>query len=131
MALSEQKIEQYRAKYGLNKPTLDSNQISQYRQKYGLESRDANTPFNVEPRISPDVTKAQKIAEQTSGFQQEADKYKGLGLVKEFGKELVSNIAPGEVGLGKTISAIVQSKDTKGLDAQLEKIEYKLTYLEE
>jgi len=64
--------------------------------------------------ISPEEDKKAKMAKYTAeadAAKKEADKYKGFGFVKQFGKELFNTVAGSEVNLGKTIGSIIATHD--------------------
>lgn len=80
------------------KPSEGGINLAKYKKSTG--------PFKYDvPEIKE--SREDKIAryqQEAAEAEKEADKYKGLGFVKQFGKEFVKNLAPSEVGLGKTIA---------------------------
>lgn len=80
-----------------------SRLVSAYKTKYK-----ATKPGRYEvPKIQE--TREQKIARyntEADAANKEKEKNTGFGYVKNFGKELVKNLAPAEVGLGDTIAKV-------------------------
>lgn len=72
---------------------------------------------------TPTETREQKIArinQENAGFNTDLKKNTGLGYLKNFGKALVSNLAPSEVGLGQSISQIATANNKPLQQAEIE-----------
>lgn len=106
--------EQLEAKYGKTQSPVASKMSvrQQLEAKYG-----APKSFTYDVVETPEMRK-NKIARyqaEAQASQEEADKANSLwGKTKNFGKAVVSNLAPGEVGLGKTITNTFDTIAEKG-----------------
>lgn len=109
---------EYQAQYGTLPPAPVSSAPAvsmtrqQYQSKYG-------TPFGSTYNVPPaPQTKEQRVASaqsQANAAKQAADKANSpLGFAANFGKALISNIAPSEVGLGKSIGTIADTNMNEG-----------------
>lgn len=109
---------EYQAKYGVAPTVQSSSPVRMTRAEY--EQKYEPKPFRFEvPQI--EETREQKLARyntEAQKLQKEADKYKGVGFLMQFGKELVSKLAAPEVELGKTIA-----KSQEDLEGRLNSIE--------
>lgn len=96
---------EYEAKYG-EKPKAQPVKMTraEYEAKYGGGKPQGTFRYDVPTQQSSRAEQLQRAQEQAQSAQQEADKYKGVGFLKQFGKEFVKNIAPSQVGLGQTIA---------------------------
>lgn len=110
--------EEYEAKYGIAPSIKPAGTIKMTREQYEKTYNPKPFRFDV-PKI--EETKEQKIARyqsETEAFKKEADKYKGVGFLLQFGKELGSSLAAPVIGLGQTIA-----KSQEDLSGRLESIE--------
>jgi hypothetical protein len=106
--------EQLEAKYGKTQSPVASKMSvrQQLEAKYS-----APKPFTYDVVETPEMRK-NKIARyqaEAQASQEESDKANSLwGKTKNFGKAVVSNLAPSEVGLGKTITNTFDTIAEKG-----------------
>lgn len=112
MAVDLEKYRKQPTTTGGATPTVD---INKYRKAPVVSNQ---------PTFDVPVDPAKASANRLSQYQSEQgayDKEAGKGFFSRFGKALIKNIAPSEVGLGKTISGILLqgSKTDKGLQESI------------
>lgn len=94
---------EYEAKYGTAPAVATSTPIKMTRAEY--EAKYGNKPAYNVPEIPG--AKANRVAEENARLATEAKQANSpLGFATNFGKALVSNLVPSEVGLGKSLQKI-------------------------
>ena len=98
---------EYQAKYGVQPSTPVAvapirMTRAEYDQKYGSGKYGIG---------ETQQEKRSRIDTENQQYAQDAKANTGFGAVKNFGKAIVENIAPSEVGLGKSISSVFSNVD--------------------